>query len=31
MQFFTAGSQILNCPDAKGEVLVNIAETRSIE
>lgn len=31
MQFFTAGSQILNSADAKGEVLANVAETRNIE
>ena len=31
MQFFTAGSQILNSPDAKGEVLANVAEARNIE
>ncbi|KAI4586487.1 hypothetical protein MJG53_004274 [Ovis ammon polii x Ovis aries] len=31
MQFFTAGSQILNSADAKGEVLANVAETRNFE
>ena len=31
MQFFTTGSQILNSPDAKEEVLAPLAETINIE